>query len=160
KKGAQALMAAIRGGMGAELATLPWMDAATRTAAEDKLSRMSDKIGYPTRWKTYSFEVGSDYASNAMAADAFQLSRLLRKVGKPVDRDDWEMSPPTVNAYYNTSLNQMVFPAGILQRPFFDKAFTTPVAFGAIGAVMGHELTHGFDDEGSQFDGSGNLRNW
>jgi putative endopeptidase len=147
--------------MKAELGALPWMDAATRAAAQEKLARMNDKIGYPVRWKSYDFEVRpAAYAENALVSDAFELARNLRKVGKPVDRDDWQMTPPTVNAYYDSSLNEMVFPAGILQPPFFDKAFAAAVDFGATGAVMGHELTHGFDDEGSQFDGAGNLRNW
>ncbi len=137
------------------------MDPATRTAAEEKLTRMNDKIGYPIHWKSYDFEVRrASYADNAMVSDAFELSRTLRKVGKPLDRNEWQMTPPTVNAYYDPSLNEMVFPAGILQPPFFDKAFAPSVNYGATGAVMGHELTHGFDDEGSQFDGSGNLRNW
>jgi predicted metalloendopeptidase len=146
--------------MRTELGGLPWMDAPTRAAALDKLNRMNDKIGYPDRWRTYDFEVGPDYTANAVASDAFELARTLKKVGKPVDRDEWQMTPPTVNAYYDPSLNEMVFPAGILQAPFFDKRFAAAVNYGSTGAVMGHELTHGFDDEGSQFDGSGNLRNW
>ena len=147
--------------MKAELGSLPWMDPATRAAAQDKLSRMNQKIGYPVRWKTYDFDVRPGaYAENAITSDAFELSRSLRKVGKPLDRDEWQMTPPTVNAYYDPSLNEMVFPAGILQPPFFSKAFASAVNFGATGATMGHELTHGFDDEGSQFDGAGNLRNW
>src|SRR6185369_13236181 len=109
----------------------------------------------------YDFEVRPGaYTENALASDIFELSRTLRKVGKPVDRNEWQMTPPTVNAYYDPSLNEMVFPAGILQPPFFAKSFPHAVNYGSTGAVMGHELTHGFDDEGSQFDGSGNLRNW
>ena len=161
KRGAEDLIKTIRSAMGAELGSLPWMDPATRAAAQEKLARMNDKIGYPVRWKSYDFEVRPGaYAANALASDTFELARSLRKVGKPVDRDDWQMTPPTVNAYYDSSLNEMVFPAGILQPPFFDKAFAPAVNYGATGAVMGHELTHGFDDEGSQFDGAGNLRNW
>jgi len=161
KRGAEDLIKTIRSAMGAELGSLPWMDPATRAAAQEKLARMNDKIGYPVRWKSYDFEVRAGaYAANALASDTFELARSLRKVGKPVDRDDWQMTPPTVNAYYDSSLNEMVFPAGILQPPFFDKAFAPAVNYGATGAVMGHELTHGFDDEGSQFDGAGNLRNW
>jgi predicted metalloendopeptidase len=144
-----------------ELGSLPWMDAGTRAAAEDKLARMDNKIGYPVKWKTYDFDVSTtDYPKNAIASDAFELARSLRKVGKPLDRTEWQMTPPTVNAYYDPSMNEMVFPAGILQPPFFDKGFSAAVNFGATGATMGHELTHGFDDEGSQFDGAGNLRNW
>jgi predicted metalloendopeptidase len=160
KSQAKALVAGIRGAMKTELGGLPWMDPPTRTAAVDKLTRMNDKIGYPDRWRAYDFEVGPDFASNALASDAFDLARILGKVGKPVNRDEWQMSPPTVNAYYDPSLNEMVFPAGILQAPLFDKHFVAAVNYGSTGAVMGHELTHGFDDEGSQFDGTGNLRNW
>ncbi|MFT3775492.1 MAG: M13 family metallopeptidase [Minicystis sp.] len=160
KRAAEDLIKSIRAAMKAELSSLPWMDPATRTAAEEKLNRMNDKIGYPAKWKSYDFEIGKDYASNMLAADAFELARNLKKVGKPVDRQEWQMTPPTVNAYYDPSLNEMVFPAGILQPPFFAKSFAAAVNFGATGGVMGHELTHGFDDEGSQFDGAGNLRNW
>lgn len=160
KRLAEDLLKSVRAAMKAELGSLAWMDAATRAAAEDKLSRMNDKIGYPARWRTYDFEVGKDYAANALASDRFELARTLRKVGKPVDRQEWLMTPPTINAYYDPSLNEMVFPAGILQPPFFSKGFIAAVNFGSTGAVMGHELTHGFDDEGSQFDGAGNLRNW
>jgi putative endopeptidase len=161
KRSAEGLLRAVRGAMKAELGALPWMDQATRAAAQDKLSRMNEKIGYPVQWKSYDFDVRpAAYAENAIASDVFELARTLRKVGKPLDRDEWQMTPPTVNAYYDPSLNEMVFPAGILQPPFFDKGFSAAVNFGATGAVMGHELTHGFDDEGSQFDGAGNLRNW
>jgi predicted metalloendopeptidase len=161
KSSADALIKSVRAAMKAELAVLPWMDQATRAAADEKLSRMNDKIGYPVRWKSYDFDVRpAAYAENALASDAFELARSLRKVGKPLDRNEWQMTPPTVNAYYDASLNEMVFPAGILQPPFFDNAFASAVNYGATGATMGHELTHGFDDEGSQFDGLGNLRNW
>jgi predicted metalloendopeptidase len=161
KRLAEDLLGSVRAAMKVELGALPWMDQVTRAAAEDKLSRMNDKVGYPVRWRTYDFDVQpSAYAENALASDAFELSRSLRKVGQPLDRTEWQMTPPTVNAYYDASLNEMVFPAGILQAPFFDKAFTPAVNFGSTGAVMGHELTHGFDDEGSQFDGLGNLRDW
>jgi predicted metalloendopeptidase len=160
KRAAEDLIKSVRGAMKTELAALPWMDAPTRAAAEDKLAKMNDKIGYPSVWKAYDFEVGKEYAANVIAAEAFELRRNLAKVGKPVDRQEWQMTPPTVNAYYDASLNEMVFPAGILQPPFFAKTFSAAVNYGATGGVMGHELTHGFDDEGSQFDGSGNLRNW
>jgi predicted metalloendopeptidase len=161
KRAAEALIQSIRGAMRSELSALPWMDPATRSAAEEKLAKMNEKVGYPVKWKTYDFEVRpAAYAENALVSDAFELARSLRKVGKPVDRTEWQMTPPQVNAYYDASLNEMVFPAGILQPPFFDKAFAPAVNFGATGAVMGHELTHGFDDEGSQFDSTGNLRNW
>lgn len=160
KRAAEDVLKAVRAAMKAELASLPWMDPATRTAAEEKLAKMNDKIGYPVKWRSYDFEVGKEHAQNALASDRFELARSLRKVGKPVDRQEWQMTPPTVNAYYDPSLNEMVFPAGILQPPFFAKSFSAAANFGATGGVMGHELTHGFDDEGSQFDGSGNLRNW
>ncbi len=161
KRSAEGLLQSIRGAMKAELGALPWMDPATRAAAQDKLSRMNDKIGYPAQWKSYDFDVRpAAFAENSIASDTFELARTLRKVGKPLDRNEWQMTPPTVNAYYDPSLNEMVFPAGILQPPFFDTAFSAAVNYGATGAVMGHELTHGFDDEGSQFDGAGNLRNW
>ncbi|MFS8065870.1 MAG: M13 family metallopeptidase [Byssovorax sp.] len=160
KREAKALIEGIRGAMRTQIGGLPWMDAPTRAAAVDKLTRMNDKVGYPERWKTYDFEVGADFMANALVSDTFELGRVLKKVGKPVDRNEWQMTPPTINAYYDPSLNEMVFPAGILQPPFFDKRFAAAVNHGATGAVMGHELTHGFDDEGSKFDGSGNLRNW
>jgi putative endopeptidase len=155
------LLASVRAAMKAELRAVPWMDQDTRAAAEDKLSKMNDKVGYPAAWRTYDFDVRpAAYAENALASDTFELSRSLRKVGKPLDRAEWQMTPPTVNAYYDASLNEMVFPAGILQPPFFGKDFAAAVNLGATGALMGHELTHGFDDEGSQFDGQGCLRNW
>jgi predicted metalloendopeptidase len=145
KEAADNLLGSIRGAMNAELGGLGWMDPATRAAAQDKLAHMNRKIGYPVRWKTYDFDVRPGaFAENSITSDG----------------DEWQMTPPTVNAYYDPSLNEMVFPAGILQPPFFDKGFSNAVNFGATGATMGHELTHGFDDEGSQFDGAGNLRNW
>jgi putative endopeptidase len=160
KRSAQSLVQSVRGAMHVELGLLGWMDAPTRAAAGEKLDKMNYKIGYPDRWKSYDFDVGADYAANMLASDTFELARSLKKVGKPVDRTEWQMTPPTVNAYYDPSMNEMVFPAGILQPPFFEKHFTDAVNYGATGATMGHELTHGFDDEGSQFDGAGNLRNW
>ena len=152
----------IRGAMKAELATLPWMDDKTRGPANEKLEKMVYKIGFPDKWRTYDFDVThDDYGKNAIAAERFEMNRQLKKIGKPVDRGEWDMTPPTVNAYYNPSLNEMVVPAGILQPPFFSKDFLPAVNFGETGAgTMGHELTHGFDDEGSQFDGDGNLRDW
>jgi predicted metalloendopeptidase len=147
--------------MDRELGLLPWMDDATRAAAREKLTKMRQKIGFPERWRAYTFDVApTSYAANELAADVFELGRRLRKIGQPVDREEWQMTPPTVNAYYDASLNEMVFPAGILQPPYFSKAFAGAVNYGATGATMGHELTHGFDDEGSQFDGDGNLRDW
>jgi putative endopeptidase len=161
KDAALATLHGVREAMKSELGALPWMDPTTVAAAQEKLGKMNEKIGYPEKWKAYDYDVSpKDYASNALASDAFELARNLKKIGKPVDRRDWQMTPPTNNAYYDASLNEMVFPAGILQPPFFDKRFTAAVNFGETGGTMGHELTHGFDDEGSQFDGDGNLRNW
>jgi predicted metalloendopeptidase len=145
-----------------DLATLPWMSEATRKAAREKLAAFTPKIGYPDEWRDYSaYRVGREsYAANAAAGDAFEFHRQLAKIGKPVDRKEWGMTPPTVNAYYNPSKNEIVFPAGILQPPFFDGKADDAVNYGAIGAVIGHEMTHGFDDQGRKFDAKGNLRDW
>jgi predicted metalloendopeptidase len=118
-------------------------------------------IGYPDHWRTYDFDVTrGDYAGNVLRARAFELKRELAKVGKPVDREEWYIGAASVNAYYDAQLNHMAFPAGILQPPFYDVKNALPVNLGAIGIVLGHELTHGFDDEGAQFDANGNLENW
>ena len=148
--------------MSAELGALPWMDAATRTAAQAKLAKMATLVGYPDHWRRYDFPVSrTDYAANVEAATLFEQRRQLAKIGKPVDRFDWQMTPPTVNAYYDPTLNELVLPAGQLQPPFFGAGFHPAVNFGATGGgTIGHEMTHGFDDEGRQFDGDGNLRNW
>src|SRR5438046_10222078 len=123
---------------------------------------MRNKIGYPDKWRDYSTVdiVRGDFIGNVNRSTVFESKRELAKIGKPLDRGEWGMTPPTVNAYYNKSLNEMVFPAGILQPPFFGKGQPPAVSFGAIGAVMGHELTHGFDDKGRQFDGDGNMVDW
>ncbi len=145
-----------------DLEQIAWMDAPTRAAALDKLHAVYDKIGYPEKWRRYD-RVHIDrhnYTDNVLAADAFESERQYAKIGKPVDRQEWAMTPMTVNAYYNSQLNEMVFPAGILQTPFFDVSAPDAANDGAIGMVMGHELTHGFDDEGRKFDKSGNLREW
>jgi predicted metalloendopeptidase len=163
KERAQALVRAIVTAMKRDLESLPWMDEATRKAALAKLDRVHhEKVGYPDTWRTYDFEVTrTAYAQDAMAAQAFEQKRQLGKIGKPVDRTEWGMTPPTVNAYYDPSMNEIVLPAGELQPPFFSKDFYAPVNIGDEGAnTIGHELTHGFDDEGSQFDGDGNLRDW
>lgn len=144
-----------------EVEALDWMDAETRKKALEKLSAMAYLVGYPEKWKTYDFEIDEKgYAKNVLAARAFDLSRELSKVGKPVDREEWQMTPPTVNAYYDPQRNHMVFPAGILQPPFYGQSQSLAVNLGGMGMVVGHELTHGFDDEGSQFDANGNLDNW
>lgn len=158
---AQQMVGAIRQAFSAAIDQLAWMDPQTRAKAHAKLEKMAFLIGYPDRWKTYDFEVDpKNFAANVIAARSFETKRDLTKVGKPVDRDEWQMSPPTVNAYYDPQRNHMVFPAGILQPPFYSADFAKAVNLGGIGMVIGHELTHGFDDEGSQFDGKGNLENW
>ncbi len=146
----------------ADLATLPWMSPATRAAALDKLNHMMIKIGYPEHWLNYSayHVVSGPYVENVIRGNQFEFHRVLARVGKPVNRSRWGMTPPTVNAYYNPSMNEIVFPAGILQPPFFDPKADDALNYGGIGAVIGHEMTHGFDDEGSKFDAYGNLKNW
>jgi putative endopeptidase len=142
--------------------TLDWMDEPTKQEALKKLAAMNVKIGYPDKWRDYSplnIDRGS-YVSNAMRAANFEVNRELKKIGKPVDRIEWGMTPPTVNAYYNAHMNEIVFPAGILQPPFFDPKADDAVNYGGMGAVIGHEMTHGFDDQGRQFDAVGNLRDW
>ena len=139
-----------------------WMDDATKQEALKKLAAMTVKIGYPDKWRDYStlkIDKGP-YVLNAMRADMFEVDRQLKKVGKPVDRTEWGMSPPTVNAYYNPNMNEIVFPAGILQPPFFNAKADDAINYGGIGAVIAHEISHGFDDQGRQFDATGNLRDW
>jgi predicted metalloendopeptidase len=138
------------------------MTAATKKQALIKLHAVANKIGYPNKWRDYSKLTikRGDALGNSLRANAFEFQRQLNKIGKPVDREEWFMSPPTVNAYYNPQMNDINFPAGILQPPFFSKNADDAVNYGGIGAVIGHELTHGFDDQGSQFDAKGNLRDW
>jgi len=163
KQRALAMVHDIEAAFARDLEEIPWMDQATRSAALDKLRAVYDKIGYPDKWRRYD-RVAIDrqsYIDNVLAADAFESARQYAKIGKPVDREEWAMTPITVNAYYNPQLNEMVFPAGILQAPFFSLSPAAAAAnYGAIGMVMGHELTHGFDDEGRKFDKHGNLREW
>src|SRR5438874_8535808 len=142
--------------------TLEWMDEATKQAALKKLAAFTVKIGYPDKWRDYSaLQIDrGPFVLNAIRASIFDVHRELNKIGKPVDRSEWGMTPPTVNAYYNPKLNEIVFPAGILQPPFFNPKADDAVNYGGIGAVIGHEMTHGFDDEGRQFDEVGNLRDW
>ncbi len=139
-----------------------WMGSETKKHALEKLAAITPKIGYPDKWRDYSaLEIRDDsYAENVMRAEAFEIQYRLSKLGKPVDRAEWGMTPPTVNAYYNPSMNEIVFPAGILQPPFFNAAADDAVNYGGIGAVIGHEITHGFDDQGSRYDQDGNMRNW
>jgi endothelin-converting enzyme/putative endopeptidase len=145
-----------------DLSAVPWMDAATRARAREKLGLVANKIGFPDRWRDYSalHVTRSGHLTNVLAASAFEERRELAKIGKPLDRGEWDMTPPTVNAYYSPSLNEMVFPAGILQPPFWSPIAPEAVNLGAIGMVVGHELTHGFDDQGRRFDGHGNLTEW
>src|SRR5947208_8019917 len=142
--------------------TLDWMDEPTKQEALKKLAAMNVKIGYPDKWRDYSLLKidRGPYVLNTMRAANFEVNRELKKIGKPVDRTEWGMTPPTVNAYYNSNMNEIVFPAGILQPPFFDPKADDPVNYGGMGAVIGHEMTHGFDDQGRQFDEVGNLRDW
>jgi endothelin-converting enzyme/putative endopeptidase len=145
-----------------DIDNLDWMSAATKVRAKEKLHAVANKIGYPDKWRDYSaLDVKPDDAlGNALRANAFENDRELNKIGKPVDRGEWEMTPPTVNAYYDPSMNDINFPAGILQPSFYDKSQDDAVNYGHIGVVIGHELTHGFDDEGKKFDGKGNLSDW
>jgi len=152
------LIAALR----SDIPTLAWMGPETKKQALDKLQAFNVKIGYPDKWRDYSkltIDRGS-YLANVRRSDEFEENRDLAKIGKPVDRSEWGMTPPTVNAYYNATFNEIVFPAGILQPPFYDPKADDAVNYGGMGAVIGHEISHGFDDRGSQFDGKGNLRNW
>ncbi|PYJ23207.1 MAG: hypothetical protein DME92_01570, partial [Verrucomicrobia bacterium] len=142
--------------------TLEWMDEPTKQEALKKLAAFTVKIGYPDKWLDYSLlQIDrGPFVLNTVRAEKFEADRDVNKIGKPVDRTDWGMTPPTVNAYYNSNMNEIVFPAGILQPPFFYPDADDAVNYGAIGAVIGHEMTHGFDDQGRQFDARGNLRDW
>ncbi|MEO7735088.1 MAG: M13 family metallopeptidase [Kofleriaceae bacterium] len=148
--------------MGQRLDGLTWMGADTKAKAKDKLATYNPKIGFPKKWRDYSAlkVVPGDAVGNALRGAEFEYNRRLAKIGKPVDRDEWGMTPMTVNAYYNPVLNEIVFPAAILQPPFFDVNADDAVNYGGIGAVIGHEISHGFDDQGSQYDAKGTLKNW
>jgi endothelin-converting enzyme/putative endopeptidase len=162
KNAASAMVREIEASMHDDLEKVVWMDEPTRKAAFAKLVKVANKIAYPDKWRSYD-GIGiqrDSYVANTYRAGAFEFKRQLAKIGKPVDRTEWQMSPPTVNAYYDSQLNEMVFPAGILQPPFYANGVPQAMNFGGIGMVMGHELTHGFDDEGRQFDADGNLRDW
>jgi len=145
-----------------DIPTLSWMGAQTKQQALGKLEAFTVKIGYPDKWRDYS-KLSIDrglYLGNLRRSEEFEEARDLAKIAKPVDRSEWGMTPPTVNAYYNPTFNEIVFPAGILQPPFYDPKADDAVNYGGIGAVIGHEISHGFDDQGSKFDGKGNLNNW
>jgi putative endopeptidase len=152
------LLAAYRQSIG----DLDWMSSTTKAKAQDKLAKFMPKIGYPKKWRDYSTLriVSTDLVGNVMRANEFEYRRNIAKLGKPIDRGEWFLTPQTVNAYYNPELNEIVFPAAILQPPLFDAQADDAVNYGAIGAVIGHEISHGFDDQGSQYDGEGNLHDW
>ena len=162
KARAQALVANLKAALRDRLLALDWISEATRKQAIRKLDAIKVKIGYPDRWRDYSELAldGGSYVQNDLQADEFEFDRNLKKIGKPIDRTEWGMTPPTVDAYYNPNFNEIVFPAGILQPPFFDAHADDAVNYGGIGSIIGHELTHGFDDQGRQFDADGNLKNW
>jgi predicted metalloendopeptidase len=143
----------------ADIDTLTWMGPETRAKAKQKLAKFTTKIGYPVKWRDYSAltVVRGDLIGNVIRAQAFEYNRNLNKLGHPIDRTEWDMTPQTVNAYYNPEQNEIVFPAAILQPPFFNVKADDAVNYGGIGAVIGHEISHGFDDQGSQYDGDGNL---
>jgi putative endopeptidase len=153
---------AIERAMNDDVETLNWMTPTTKEQAIVKLKGIEDKIGYPSHWRDYSGVkiVRDSYVDNVQQATGFEFERWVSKIGKPVDRAEWTMTPPTINAYYEPQLNTINFPAGILQPPYFEKGMDDSVNYGAIGMVIGHELTHGFDDEGRKFDAKGNLRDW
>jgi putative endopeptidase len=148
--------------LGQDIQQLDWMSPATKVEAEKKLQAFRDKIGYPAHWRNYSTLTikRDDLIGNIERSSVFETKRDLAKYGKPVDETEWGMTPPTVNAYYNPAMNDINFPAGILQPPFYDNKADAAINFGAIGVVIGHEMTHGFDDQGSQYDLHGNVKVW
>jgi putative endopeptidase len=156
------LVGEIEKSMKQDIETATWMSDATKKQAYAKLAAVSNKIGYPEKWRDYSSVVvkRDDYLGDEERATAFEIRRNLSKIGKPVDKSEWGMTPPTVNAYYSPPQNNINFPAGILQPPFYNRNADEAVNLGAIGVVVGHELTHGFDDQGRKYDGEGNLRDW
>jgi putative endopeptidase len=157
-----AMVQALEKSLGADIESLPWMGDETKKQALVKLAAITNRIGYPDKWRDYSALkiVRGDAIGNAERANQYDMHRRLDKIGKPLDKRNWPYPPMTVNASYNANENNITFPAGILQPPFFDNQADDAMNFGAIGAVIGHELTHGFDDQGSQFDAEGNLRDW
>jgi putative endopeptidase len=162
KADADAMVKLVQAAMTRRIDALDWMAPETRKAAHQKLGAMRNKIGYPESWRDYSAVVvdRGDFAGNVARASAFETRRQLAKIGKPVDRAEWGMTPPTVNAYYNSSMNDMNFPAGVLLPPLWDPRMDLAPGYGNTGGTVGHELIHGFDDEGRQFDATGNLRDW
>lgn len=162
KEQAEEMVEYIKKSFANRIDSLEWMTRETKEKAHEKLSKFNVKIGYPDEWETYEdLHVGeSSYYENVLAASEYNVKDNLDKLGKPVDKDEWFMSPQTVNAYYSPTFNEIVFPAGILQPPFYDFNADAAVNFGGIGAVIGHEISHGFDDSGSRYDGEGNMKNW
>ena len=146
----------------ADLKTLSWMSPATRQKALEKIKEFTPKIGYPDHWRDYSAYVvkRNDLIGDIQRGSEFEWNREIKRINKPVDKSEWGMTPPTINAYYNPSFNEIVFPAAILQPPFFDPHADDAVNYGGIGAVIGHEISHGFDDQGSKYNGKGVLENW
>ena len=157
-----ALVANLKATMKESIEQLSWMTPATKTEALKKLQQFGTKIGYPDQWKRYDGLVirADDLVGNILRSAEFEHERETRKLGKPIDRSEWFMTPQTVNAYYNPAMNEIVFPAAILQPPFFNMEADDAVNYGAIGMVIGHEIGHGFDDQGRKSDGEGNLRDW
>jgi putative endopeptidase len=161
KEAAESMVHGISDAFASAVDKLDWMSDATKKRANEKRLAMDYLIGYPSKWRTYDFAIDRGaYTKNALEAYAFYLAREMEKIGKPVDRQEWQMTPATVNAYYDPQLNHMVFPAGILQPPFYHAEANLPVNYGAIGMVVAHEMTHGYDDEGSKFAGDGNMIDW
>lgn len=162
KKQAFAILKNIRSVLREDISVLSWMTPATRQAALKKLDLLQDRVGYPSKWWDYStLKINrGPYVLNIISANQYLNRRDLNKIGKPIDRTEWVMAPQTINAYYDPSMNNLNIPAGILQPPFFDPKAPAAVNYGAIGFIMGHEMTHGFDDQGAQFDGYGNLKDW
>lgn len=156
------MVQALEKSLSEDIQNLPWMSDETKKQAQIKLSAIQNKIGYPDKWRDYSSLeiVRGDLMGNFLRGNQFEARRDINKIGKPLDRSEWEMTPPTVNAYYAPPYNEIVFPAGILQPPFFDENADDATNFGSIGVVIGHELTHGFDDQGRKYDPHGNLRDW
>jgi len=152
----------IEDAMQQDIQQLDWMDDETKARALEKLHAIVNKIGYPDRWRDYSSVriARDDFAGNIERADRFEVHRQLAKIGQPLDRSEWGMTPPTVNAYFDPQMNDINFPAGVLQPPLYDPKMDDAPNYGNTGGTIGHELTHGFDDEGRQFDAGGNLKDW
>ena len=162
KERMEKLVANLQKALGERIAVQEWMSDETKKVAQEKLDAFYVKVGYPNKWRDYSsLEIGDNYLNNMLACNEWEIKQMIsEKLNKPVDKDEWFMTPQTVNAYYNPTTNEICFPAGILQPPFFDMEADDAFNYGAIGVVIGHEMTHGFDDQGAQYDKEGNLRQW